>query len=228
MRGNAEGSVDIVFEFISILASAWEATKQFWAVTTSIDISILASAWEATRSSSICKARVLISILASAWEATFSAVLYTPSPTFQFSPLHERQRHTSCKALAYELFQFSPLHERQQSGQCALSPSILFQFSPLHERQPDAIETFPCNFYFNSRLCMRGNVSGGVPNSRYHVISILASAWEATLLQLYPIAVDNAISILASAWEATFCCPGLSIRTIISILASAWEATFPS
>ncbi len=58
-------------------------------------------------------------------------------------------------------FQFTPLHERQQYISDHKTQYRRFQFTPLHERQPDAIETFPCNFYFNSRLYMRGSPMDG-------------------------------------------------------------------
>ena len=58
---------------------------------------------------------------------------------FQFTPLHERQPHLRYFHLMLSTFQFSPLHERQLSSQTERS--------------------YPENF--NSRLCMRGNMSAG-------------------------------------------------------------------
>ena len=77
-----------------------------------------------------------ISIHASTREAThFKGITGYPT-LFQFTPLYERQHCTSVRAMPVSLFQFTPLHERQLSTsgrKCRTS------------------------WYFNSRLCMRGN-----------------------------------------------------------------------
>ena len=80
------------------------------------------------------------------------------------------------------------------------------------------------NHYFNSRLCMRGNTIWHTGRKCYHifqftplherqqrnkkdqkskVISIHASAWEATPSPRVLRQVSESISIHASAWEAT-------------------------
>ena len=121
----------------------------------------------------------------------------------------------------------------------------LFQFTPLHERQQFSEFWQSICSYFNSRLCMRGNVlfltsklwfpdfnsrlymrgSRGDWNVRMRVyISIHASTWEAASIGNRQFN-HTVISIHASAWEATFRNWNTSIKFYISIHASAWEAT---
>ena len=78
-----------------------------------------------------------ISIHASAWEATMLLIYCIRKTIFQFTPLHERQPCAGGWWDSRNPFQFTPLHERQ------------LVFLPAHRPQS----------YFNSRLCMRGNVS---------------------------------------------------------------------
>ena len=55
-----------------------------------------------------------ISIHASTWEATPpQSALIVGSSTFQFTPLHERQREEVIPMETEGIFQFTPLHERQ-------------------------------------------------------------------------------------------------------------------
>ena len=75
-----------------------------------------------------------------------------------------------------------------------------FQFTPLHERQYSFITSESLFAYFNSRLCMRGNNSLNFDRV-FVVISILASAWEATYC-FWHLSSDFRISIHASTWEA--------------------------
>ena len=99
-----------------------------------------------------------------------------------------------------------------------------FQFTPLHERQYSFITSESLFAYFNSRLCMRGNNSLNFDRV-FVVISILASAWEATYC-FWHLSSDFRISIHASTWEAASIGNRQFNHTVISILASAWEATF--
>ena len=60
--------------------------------------------------------------------------------------------------LCQDKFQFTPLHERQQAPQVFKNAVNKFQFTPLHERQRFVISLVALAPYFNSRLCMRGNL----------------------------------------------------------------------
>ena len=149
-----------VLLYISILASAWEATsrnmkkrksrKNFNSRLCMRGNTYIAAPCKALHNfnSRLCMRgnrmqlkpfpATSISILASAWEATYPAVFRT---------------------LVIMLFQFSPLHERQRCcNYTQLQLIMLFQFSPLHERQ------------LKETAIKHGN----------YRISILASAWEAT------------------------------------------------
>ena len=100
-----------------------------------------------------------ISIHASAWEATQGQTdLLDDNYLFQFTPLHERQHAKINYQMLQTLFQFTPLHERQRSTRSISSKRSLFQFTPLHERQQQLV---------------------GMVNYE-KLISIHASAWEAT------------------------------------------------
>ena len=105
------------------------------------------------------------------------------------------------------------------------SDSTRFQFTPLHERQQTSIIRGRKHDNFNSRLCMRGNVNTSVDYWATYLISIHASAWEATE-ELKAALPYYYISIHASAWEATWVWNCTFTDLNISIHASAWEATF--
>ena len=100
---------------------------------------------------------------------------------FQFMPLHERQRSTVDGTSYSGSFQFTPLHERQRSQMMYVCTCMIFQFTPLHERQRVGRVHTAVWEYFNSRLCMRGNITN-IKQSIADIISIHASAWEATVL----------------------------------------------
>ena len=100
---------------------------------------------------------------------------------FQFTPLHERQRPVFRHSVKKYKFQFTPLHERQLSPLNLKEGSCLFQFTPLHERQQDVVWPVWRWWYFNSRLCMRGNANQLDFSCMAKLISIHASAWEATM-----------------------------------------------
>ena len=180
MRGNLFCGTVYTISYISILASAWEATSYLLQGPRLRTISILASAWEATLDSHVEQCREHISILASAWEATVRTMR-----SFAFHSI-------SILASAWEA----------TGCNWNLSLQLLFQFSPLHERQRiRRCSELSLSCYFNSRLCMRGNKLYAAATSIFK-ISILASAWEATEKIVWK-GISDHISILASAWEAT-------------------------
>ena len=115
MRGNFCLPRSPAPQCISIHASTWEATL-FWCIKLSVfKISIHASTWEATPPQS---------------------ALIVGSSTFQFTPLHERQREEVIPMETEGIFQFTPLHERQLTQKAFTAGTNPFQFTPLHERQP--------------------------------------------------------------------------------------------
>ena len=169
-----------------------------------------------------------ISIHASTWEATvlvetlpivqsyFNSRLYMignalrplfrlpPRQTFQFTPLHERQRYWFCYS----------------SGQRTIS----IHASTWEATQvPNSIRLFIV--YFNSRLYMRGNTCGVTSFTEMKVFQF-TPLHERQLLSLPSSPFLRLISIHASTWEATISGSILTSPDRISIHASTWEATF--
>ena len=165
---------------------------------------------------------------------------------FQFTPLHERQHvkttgirhinisiHASTWEATVRIFLHTgsyniSIHASTWEATYLLRTRpnpFIFQFMLLHERQHWFSLCPSVTMYFNSRLYMRGSMCGCILFWTKRLISIHASAWEATEM------ADNAeqleaISIHVSAWEATLSQKGnKSNLWNISIHVSAWEAT---
>ena len=122
-----------------------------------------------------------ISIHASAWEATLVYILDSTDWIFQFTPLHERQ------LLCHVDWDFIIISIHASAWEATFFTIIsavltVFQFTPLHERQLKTELEGGVKEYFNSRLCMRGNVAAATASLTSDLISIHASAWEATCL----------------------------------------------
>ena len=180
MRGNFCLPRSPAPQCISIHASTWEATL-FWCIKLSVfKISIHASTWEATPPQS---------------------ALIVGSSTFQFTPLHERQREEVIPMETEGIFQFTPLHERQQF--LPLVRQIAFPYFNSRLYMRGSILRIWLSYkkrYFNSRLYMRG--------STIHVSCLNTNEFQFTPLherQRCPKASKHSgkhISIHASTWEA--------------------------
>ena len=99
----------------------------------------------------------------------------------------------------------------------------MFQFTPPRGRRPPKAFAIWRVVSFNSRLRVGGDaLKGSFPVE--NIVSIHASAWEATVLTYHSINCPI-VSIHASAWEATFAVFKVGSPILVSIHASAWEAT---
>ena len=167
-----------------------------------INISIHASTWEATVRIFLHTGSYNISIHASTWEAA------------QFEEDKFKARIISIHASTWEATYL--LRTRPNP--------FIFQFMLLHERQHWFSLCPSVTMYFNSRLYMRGSMCGCILFWTKRLISIHASAWEATCLQA-------AQAVFEQDFNSRLCMRGNSVNSFvctfccISIHASAWEAT---
>ena len=164
---------------------------------------------------------------------------------FQFTPLHERQHvkttgirhinisiHASTWEATVRIFLHTgsyniSIHASTWEATYLLRTRpnpFIFQFMLLHERQHWFSLCPSVTMYFNSRLYMRGSMCGCILFWTKRLISIHASAWEATCLQA-------AQAVFEQDFNSRLCMRGNSVNSFvctfccISIHASAWEAT---
>ena len=187
--------------YVSIHASAWEATQRGRKCSVTIWVSIHASAWEATLIGVSILDKIRVSIHASAWEATrggCQCCLWRSCFNPRLRVGGERLHGVSKAAISVSI---------HASAWEATRPKRWLAWRPHVSIHASAWEaTCP-----NPDACCPGHVS------------IHASAWEATISS-GGFTLKRLVSIHASAWEATYVDTVNADAIDVSIHASAWEA----